>query len=289
VAVTGRAASGGRQVDLNADLGEGTEPPPGAVTGGDPGADAGLLRLVTTAHVACGFHAGGPWVMRRTLAAAAASGVAVGAHPSYPDAGGFGREALDHPADRVADDLLYQVGALQALARAHGVAVRSVKAHGALYHRVAADPECARAVASAVRRLGHGIRLVVPAGAPTAALVEEEGVPVVHEAFCDRAYRPDGTLAPRGHDGALVTDPAEAARRAVVLATAGEVRAVDGSVLRLRCDTLCVHGDTPGVVAIAAAVRRALEQAGIRLASFAGPGDGSPPRGAPDGGGPPPG
>lgn len=270
--VGARAAS--PAVDLNADLGEGREPPPGGLVPGGPehhGTDDELLAIVTTVHVACGFHAGGPSVMRRTVTAAAAAGVVVGAHPSYPDAGGFGRQAMDHPPDRVADDILYQVGALLGVAGACGVTVRSVKAHGALYHRMAADLDCAMAVASAVHRLGEDLCLVVPAGSAATQVGEDTGLRVVREAFCDRGYRPDGTLAHRGEPGALVTDPGEAALRAVSLATTGEVRAVDGSVLRLGCDTLCVHGDTPGAVAVAAAVRQALVRAGLRVVPFAGP------------------
>lgn len=277
------AGQGASRVDLNADLGEGREPPPGRRHDGEPAGastDAGLLQLVTTAHVACGFHAGGPSVMRRTVAAAAAAGVAVGAHPSYPDAEGFGRQALDHPPDRVVEDIHYQVGALQGVARACGVQVRSVKPHGALYNRMAVDRECALAVATAVLGFDDDLCLVVPAGSTAARVAAEVGVAVVREAFCDRGYHPDGTLAPRGEVGALVTDPGEAARRAVSLATAGEVRAVDGSVLRLECDTLCVHGDTPGALTVAAAVRAALAGAGLAVLPYAG-GAGSPDRGRP--------
>ncbi|HUA94800.1 MAG TPA: 5-oxoprolinase subunit PxpA, partial [Acidimicrobiales bacterium] len=253
-------------VDLNADLGEGREllpgrPASGAAGGpaGDQTTDDGLLRLVTTAHVACGFHAGGPSVMRRTVAAAAAAGVEVGAHPSYPDAEGFGRQAMDHPAERVVDDVLYQVGALMGVAGACGVTVRSVKPHGALYHRMATDPQCAAAVASAVLRLGEDLSLVVPAGSAAIAVAEAAGLRVVCEAFCDRGYRSDGSLAPRGEPGSLLTDPNEAAGRALSLVTTGEVQTVEGTVIQLRCDTLCVHGDTPGAVAVAGSVRQALE------------------------------
>lgn len=283
-------AEGARRVDLNADLGEAREPPPGRVhdrAHADVPTEAGLLQLVTTAHVACGFHAGGPSVMRRTVAAAAAAGVAVGAHPSYPDAEGFGRQALDHPPERVVEDIHYQVGALQGVARACGVRVRSVKPHGALYNRMAVDRECALAVATAVLGFDDDLCLVVPAGSTAARVAAEVGVAVVREAFCDRGYRPDGTLAPRGEAGALVTDPEEAARRAVSLATDGEVRAVDGSVLRLECDTLCVHGDTPGAVAVAAAVRAALAGAGLAVLPYAGA-SGPPDRGRPPGGRVPP-
>ena len=270
------AGSSAWAVDLNADLGEEREPPPGQPAPGshdaaEHRADDGLLTSVTTAHVACGFHAGGPSVMHRTVAVASAAGVEVGAHPSYPDVDGFGRQAMDYPVERVVDDVLYQVGALMGVADACGVTVRSVKPHGALYHRMAADPECAMAVASAVLRLGEDLCLVMMAGSEAIAMAEGSGIRVVCEAFCDRGYRPDGTLVPRGEPGAVLTDPDEAAGRALSLATTGEVEAVDGTVVQLRCDTLCVHGDTPGAGALAGAARQALERAGVRVAPFAGP------------------
>jgi UPF0271 protein len=224
-------------VDLNADVGELEGP-------GHPG-DGVLLGLVTTVHVACGFHAGGPDLMRRTVTAAVAAGVAVGAHPSYPDREGFGRRPMDRLPERVAEDVLYQVGALDGIARACGTTVRSVKPHGALYSRMAVDEGCARAVTVALRDYGG-------------------------EGFCDRAYLADGTLAPRSAPDSLVVDPDEAARRAVSLAVDHRVTALDGTVLSLDCDTLCVHGDTPGAAIIATAVRRALEEAEVAVAPFAG-------------------
>jgi 5-oxoprolinase (ATP-hydrolysing) subunit A len=257
VAVDAVSANGmPRTVDLNADVGEGSD-------------DRPLLDVVTTVHVACGFHAGGPAVMRRTVAAAVATGVVVGAHPSYPDRDGFGRRPMDRGPAEVADDVLYQVGALDGIARAGGTIVRSVKPHGALYNRLAADEPCARAVAGAVAAYGNGLVLVVPAGSAAVAIARDEGVPVVAEAFCDRGYLADGSLVPRSAIGALVVDPAEAARRAVALAVDGHVTAVDGTTLELDCDTLCVHGDTPGATAIAAAVRRSLGVAGVAVAAFA--------------------
>jgi UPF0271 protein len=245
-----------RTIDLNADVGEGSD-------------DRPLLDVVTTVHVACGFHAGDPAVMRRTVAAAAAAGVAVGAHPSYPDREGFGRRPMDRSPAEVADDVVYQLGALDGLARAAGATVRSVKPHGALYNRMAVDEPCARAVAAAVAGYRSELVLVVPAGSTALAVARDEGVPVVAEAFCDRGYRADGSLVPRAEPGSLIVDPDEAARRAVALAVDGRVIAVDGTEFRLDCDTLCVHGDTPGATAIAAAVRRALGEAGVTVAAFA--------------------
>ncbi|MGO9456669.1 MAG: 5-oxoprolinase subunit PxpA [Acidimicrobiales bacterium] len=265
-----RPGADARRIDLNADVGETPEPGPG----GDPaGSDAAarLLALVTTAHVACGFHAGGPTVMRRTVAAAVANGVAVGAHPSYDDPEGFGRRPVDRSAGLVADDVARQLDALGTVTRESGTAIRSVKPHGALYHRIASDEDCAVAVADVVREWGAEVVLVLPARAPARAAVEARGVAVVAEAFCDRAYLPDGSLAPRSAPGSLVLDPAEVARRAVSLATGEGVRAVDGSRLALDCDTLCIHGDTPGAPSLGAAVRRALSAAGVALAPCAGP------------------
>ena len=249
-------------VDLNADVGELEGP-------GHPG-DGALLGLVTTVHVACGFHAGGPDLMRRTVTAAVAAGVAVGAHPSYPDREGFGRRPMDRLPERVAEDVLYQVGALDGIARACGTTVRSVKPHGALYSRMAVDEGCARAVVVAVRDYGGDLVLVVPAGSVALRVAREVGVPAAAEGFCDRAYLADGTLAPRSASDSLIVDPEEAARRAVSLAVDHRVTALDDTVLSLDCDTLCVHGDTPGAAIIATAVRRALEEAGLVVAPFAG-------------------
>jgi UPF0271 protein len=248
-------------IDLNADLGEGAGP--------DGAADGALLEVVTTAHVACGFHAGDPSVMAGTVRAAVAAGVVVGAHPSYPDRAGFGRRSMDRPPAVVADDLAYQLGALQGVARRAGGTVRSVKPHGALYHRVAGDEALALAVAGVVREGGDALVLVLPAGAPALAVASGAGVAVAAEAFCDRGYLADGSLAPRGVPGALVTDPDEAGARAVALVTGRPLTALDGTPLRLDCDTLCVHGDTPGSPGIARAVRRALAGAGIAVRPFA--------------------
>jgi len=254
----------GATIDLNADLGEGFGPWPGPE-------DPGLVGLVTTAHIACGFHAGDPATMRRAVDAAVAAGTVVGAHPSYPDLVGFGRRALDVSPEQVAQDVLYQIGALDGIARAAGTRVRSVKPHGALYHRLATDEACAAALAAAVAAYGADLCLVVPAASVAGAVAAAAGVRVVTEAYCDRAYRADGRLVARGSAGALLTDPAEAAGQALLLATEGRVRAVDGTTLTLCPATLCVHGDTPGAAAIAVAVRRALEQAGVRVTAVAGP------------------
>lgn len=245
-------------VDLNADLGEALGP-------WRMGDDDRLLPALSTAHVACGFHAGDPGIMRRTVEAAVAAGVAVGAHPSYPDLLGFGRREMHVEPARVADDLLYQVGALQGIARAAGTLVRSVKPHGALYHRVAVDPAYAEAVARALLDLGGDLVLVLPSGSTGLEVAADLGLAVVAEVFCDRAYLPDGRLAPRSLPGSVVADPTAATRVAVSAVLDGAVTAVDGSRLEVRTGTLCVHGDTPGAVAIAQAVRAGLEGAGVTV------------------------
>jgi len=246
-------------VDLNADVGE-------EVTGG--GDDATLLGLVTSASVACGFHAGDPATMRRTVDEAARRGVVVGAHPSYPDRRGFGRRALDIAPAQVFADVVYQVGALEAFARGAGTRVRYVKPHGALYHRMTDDEDCARAVVEAVRFAGDLV-LLAPPGAVVLGVASAVGVRVATEAFADRAYLADGRLAPRSTPGAVLTDPEEVARRAVTLAVHHRVTTLDGTEIGLEASSICVHGDTPGAGALARGVRLALEAAGVTLAAFA--------------------
>jgi UPF0271 protein len=252
-----------RAIDLNADLGE------------DPsGADAALLEVVTTAHVACGFHAGNPELMRRTVARAVEVGVAVGAHPSYPDREGFGRREMGRHPERVAEDVVHQLGALDGIARLCGARVVSVKAHGALYHRLSEDPECAAAVAAAVAAFDRDLPLVFPAIAgalsPSAvearAAVAAAGLSIRAEAFCDRRYGPDGRLVPRDAPGAIIVEPAAVGGQARSLALEGSVVIGESQVLPIRPDTLCVHGDTPGALALARAVRATLEDAGVRVA-----------------------
>ena len=245
-----------RSVDLNADVGEGAA-----------GDDDALLDVVTSASVACGFHAGSPEVMRHTVTAADERGVVVGAHPGYPDREGFGRREIDRPPARVAEDVLYQTGALQAIARSCGTTVRYVKPHGALYHRIGHDEACAVAVAQAVVTLGDLV-LLVAAQSPTIGAIEKAGVRVATEAFADRAYLPDGSLAPRGSLGAVLTDLDDVAARAVSLAADGRVSAVDGTLLSLEASSICLHGDTTGAVVLARRVRAALDEAGVTLCPF---------------------
>jgi len=245
-------------VDLNADVGEGA---------GGAGDDEVLLDLVTSASVACGVHAGDPGTMRRTVEAAARRGVVVGAHPSYPDRAGFGRRPMDMPPAEVTEEVLAQVGALDTVARACGTVVRFVKPHGALYLHMADDARCARAVAEALRRAGDLV-LLAPAGSGTVEVARAAGVRVATEAFADRAYLSDGRLAPRSLPGAVLTDPAEVARRALRLAVDHEVTTVEGTVISLTASSICVHGDTPGAGEAARQVRTTLEGAGVTLLPF---------------------
>jgi 5-oxoprolinase (ATP-hydrolysing) subunit A len=245
-------------IDLNADLGEEAL---------EEGSDESMLEIVTSASVACGFHAGDPGVMHRTIQAALEREVVIGAHPSYADREGFGRTDLEVDPVRLTDDVLYQVGGLEALARAHGARVGFVKPHGALYNRMAVDPTCARAVCEATRALGDLV-LLAPARSVVRRVASGLGVEVAEEVFADRAYLPDGRLVPRSSADALVTVPAHAARRAVSLVTEHVVETVDGGSIELDGESICVHGDTPGALAVAREVRSALLSCGVTLRSF---------------------
>ncbi|HJQ42992.1 MAG TPA: 5-oxoprolinase subunit PxpA [Jatrophihabitantaceae bacterium] len=249
------------RIDLNADLGEGF----GVWRLGD---DAALLEVVSSANVACGFHAGDPVTMRTVCAAAADRGVAIGAQVSYRDLAGFGRRRMDVPHDELAADVLYQLGALDACARAAGERVRYVKPHGALYNTAADDLEQAVAIASAVAAFDSSLPLLGLPASQLESAAAAHGLPFVREAFADRGYLATGRLVPRDEDGALVTDPDAVATRAVRFATEGTVQSADGTVVEARPQSLCLHGDTPGAVAIARAVRTALTDAGVDVAPF---------------------
>jgi UPF0271 protein len=244
------------QVDLNADVGESYA----AWTMGD---DAAVLPLVTSANVACGGHAGDPTVMDRTVAMCRSLGVAVGAHPGYPDLAGFGRRDLDLPADELRASLLAQLGALGAIARARRVELRHVKPHGALYNRAAIDASLAGTVAGAVRSFSVDVILVGPPGSALLEAADAAGLRVAAEGFADRAYAPDGSLRSRRLPGAVHDDPSVAAAQALSIVRDGRVRTASGELVELRIDTLCIHGDTPNAAATAGAVRAALQEAGI--------------------------
>jgi 5-oxoprolinase (ATP-hydrolysing) subunit A len=249
-------------IDLNSDVGESF----GAWTMGD---DSAIFRSVSSANVACGFHAGDPSTLAATCRDAVAAGIVIGAHVGYRDLAGFGRRFVDCSPMELADDILYQIGALSALAGAAGGSVRYVKPHGALYNAIVHHEAHAQAVVDAVRAFGGDLPLLLLPGSVALAKAEAAGLRGVAEAFADRAYNPDGTLVSRREEGAVLHDPAVVAANMVRLATEGKLVARDGSVLRSRAESICVHGDTAGAVAMAAAVRAGLESAGVEIRSFA--------------------
>ena len=244
------------RVDLNCDMGESF----GAY---HMGADEEILPYVTSANIACGFHAGDPAVMRRTVASAVAHGVAVGAHPSLPDLVGFGRRTMDVTPDDVYELVVYQVGALLGFAQAAGVALRHVKAHGALYNMAAAQPALAEAIARAVRDVDRELVLFALAGSHLVTAGEAAGLVTASEAFGDRNYMRDGSLVSRRRADAMVSDARDAAQRAVRMVREGRVRSVDGEDIAIRADTICIHGDGPHAVELVRALRSALEAEGI--------------------------
>lgn len=249
-------------IDLNSDVGESF----GSWTLGD---DAAVFRHVSSANVACGFHAGDPSTIARTCRDAVEAGVTIGAHVGYRDLAGFGRRFLDCSATELADDVLYQLGALQALAQAAGTEIKYVKPHGALYNTIVHHEVHAQAVVDAVHTFNPGLPLLLLPGAVALRMAESRGLRAVAEAFADRAYNPDGTLVSRREEGAVLHDNEAVARNMVLLATEGKIVARDGSVLDVRAESICVHGDTPGAVAMAGAVRAGLEAAGVTVRSFA--------------------
>ncbi len=249
-------------IDLNADLGEGF----GIWRLGD---DQAILDAVSSANIACGFHAGDPATIERTVRAAAARGVAVGAHVAYPDRVGFGRRDLDVSPDELYCDVLYQIGALDAFARAAGTRVSYVKPHGALYHRVCVDQARAEALARAMGDYDRSLVLLALPDALALSECERLGLGSVAEAYCDRAYLPDGRLADRRTPGSVLTDVAVVVERALRIALDNAVPSVDGSEVAVAAGSICLHGDTPGAAGIAREVRRGLELAGVRVAAFA--------------------
>lgn len=249
-------------IDLNSDLGESY----GAWSIGD---DEAMLAVVTSANVACGFHGGDPSTLRRTCHAATERNVVIGAQVSYPDLSGFGRRFMDIDPAELRDVVLYQLGALDAFAQVAGAEIAYVKPHGALYHACIERPDHADAVVEAAAEYDFSLAMLGAPGSPLLALAEEAGLEPVAEAFVDRAYHDDGRLVSRRVPGAVLTDPDAIAQRAVRLAADGKVESIEGRVIAVRARSLCVHGDTPGAVAIARAVRAALDAAGIGVHAFA--------------------
>ena len=248
-------------VDLNADLGEN-------FSVWQLGDDDAMLGIVTSANVACGFHAGDPAGLAQTCRSAAERGVRIGAQVSYRDLAGFGRRFIDAEFDDLRADVMYQIGALQALAHAAGSSVTYVKPHGALYNTIATHREQARAVAAAVRAVDPGLPVLGLAGSVFFEEAAEAGLRCVAEAFADRAYRPDGQLVSRRENNAVLHDSAEIADRVAAMVQNGSVVAVDGTTIPVTVESVCVLGDTPDAVAIAAAVRDRLQDSGIELAPF---------------------
>jgi UPF0271 protein len=256
-------------IDLNADVGESF----GAYAFGQ---DAALMRVITSANVACGFHAGDPGVMRATVALARDCGVAVGAHPGFPDLQGFGRRELRATQSEVEDMTLYQIGALAAVAAAEGVRVRHVKAHGALYNMAARDRGLADAMARAAAAIDRSLVFYGLAGSALIDAGRAAGLRTASEMFADRAYRLDGSLVSRQQPGAMIVDPGEVVARAVRMVTERSVMSIDGEMVVVEGDTLCVHGDTPDAAALATQIRAALEREGVTVAALSERGLGSP-------------
>ena len=249
------------RIDLNADLGEGF----GVWRLGD---DDAMLGIVTSANVACGFHAGDPAGLLRVCRSAAERGVRIGAQVSYRDLAGFGRRFIDVAADDLLADVVYQIGALQALAQASGSSVSYVKPHGALYNTIVSNREQAAAVAAAVQQVDAALPVLGMAGSAFFEEAGRVGLRTVAEAFADRAYRPDGALVSRREPGAVLRDPEAIAQRVLSMVIAGEVTAVDGTRVAVSVESVCVHGDSPGAVQIAEAVRDGLAAAGIEIGAF---------------------
>ncbi|WP_134682051.1 LamB/YcsF family protein [Paracoccus ravus] len=251
------------RIDLNSDLGEGFGPWP-------MGNDAAMLDIVTSANIACGFHAGDPAGILSTLRKAAERGTAVGAHIGYPDLVGFGRREMNPSSAELVGDTIYQIGALQGLATAAGTRVTYVKPHGALYNTIAKDARQAADVIAGIKAVNPSLKLLALAGAPIVQQAREAGLVVFSEAFADRAYNRDGSLVNRRLAGAVLHDPAEIAARMLRFAQERKIRTIDGVDIDLDADSICVHGDTLDAVEIARALRKQLEKAGIELAAFAG-------------------
>ncbi len=250
------------KIDLNCDMGESF----GAYT---IGADEAVMATITSANVACGYHGGDPGVMRRTVRLARDAGVAVGAHPGFPDLLGFGRREMRMAAQDVEDMVLYQIGALAAIARSEGVRLSHVKPHGALYNMAVTDKELAAAIARAVVAFDPALIFFALPGSELARAANGLGLQVALEGFADRAYQPDGSLTPRSRAGAVIHDIEAVVARALRMATDGDVIALDGSRLDMRVDTICTHGDTQGAPSLTRALRAGLERAGVTVAAVA--------------------
>src|SRR5580765_6642504 len=252
------------RIDLNADVGESF----GAYAIGH---DPGLMKSITSANIAAGFHAGDPSVLRATVRRAKANGVAVGAHPSFPDLAGFGRREMKMSPHEVEDLVLYQIAAVAGVAQVEGLSLQHVKPHGALYNMSARDASLAGAIAKAVAAFSPGLILLGLPGSELLKAGKAAGLRVAAEVFADRAYEPDGSLASRKKPGSVIHDPATVVARAVRMVKERNVVAIDGSVVPLEADTICVHGDTPGSDDLAAKIRAGLEAAGVTVRAIGQP------------------
>ena len=251
------------RIDLNCDMGESF----GAYT---IGADEQVMPSITSANVACGFHAGDPAVMRRTVRLAREAGVAVGAHPGFQDLAGFGRREMRVSAQEAEDMVLYQIGAFAGIARSEGVALRHVKPHGALYNMAVRDRALAGAIARAVQAFDRTLVLFALPGSELLKAGEAAGLRVAAEGFADRSYEADGSLTPRSRDGAVIHDRAAVVNRAVRMATEGKVSTLDGRDISMRVETICTHGDTPGAQDLTRAIRAGLVKAGVEVVAVSG-------------------
>lgn len=248
-------------IDLNADLGE--------TTAGNPVADdAAMLELVSSANVATGFHAGDPHTISQTLKQAASHDVVVGAHIAYNDPAAFGRRFVDYAPVELADETLYQIGALDALARAQGLEVLYVKPHGALYNTIVHHEEHAKAVIDGIRAFGRDLPVMLLPGGVAVDIAEQKGLRVIREAFADRGYNPDGTLVSRRLPGAVLHDADEVAQRVLQVAETGSVTAIDGSTVQVQAESVCVHGDSPGAVELTRRIVAKLRESNIAIGSF---------------------
>lgn len=248
-------------IDLNSDLGEGF----GIWNLGD---DEALLGIVTSANVACGFHAGDPDILRRVCGQAAERGVVIGAQVGYHDLAGFGRRAINVEPRSLTNDVIYQIAALDGFARVAGTQVRYVKPHGALYNTAVHDAGQAAAVVEAIQLYDESLPVMGLPGSVLLTLAGEAGLRTVAEAFADRGYTPEGSLVPRSAPGALLHDPAQVAERMVRMVATGLVETADGTDITIIADSICVHGDSPGAVEMAAAVRKALAASGVEIGPF---------------------
>jgi UPF0271 protein len=250
-----------KMIDINCDMGESF----GTYT---IGMDSEVIRYISSANIACGFHAGDPRVMNRTVKLAKENGVGVGAHPGYPDLVGFGRRNMDCTPDEVRDDVIYQIAALSGFCTLHGVKLQHVKPHGSLYNMCVGNESLSRAVAEAIAAVDRSLLWVTLGGAQAGLarkIADATGIRVVFEAFPDRAYTPDGKLAPRKLPGAVITDPQRAAEQALRMAKEGRVIATEGTGIEMEVQTLCVHGDNPSAVDHVRTIRQALEAEGLRI------------------------